>query len=98
MTKFKKTKEVEAIQWFPPGEEGHIPVEGMVSLPGHVLSQIGNREDPWRLDWEIKDRWLYWGGRNNYDFDPIYTLVKPGEWIVFRNGTFIEVLDYDPAI
>lgn len=93
MKKYRQTKTVYAEQWFPPEDPRHIPIEGMVKIPRHVVVEYSDWEKGWQPKWELQDTWVYWGGRSDCDFHPIYLCIEPGWWVV-HEGFGVSVGEY----
>jgi len=99
MTKFRRIEEVEAIQWFPPGHKDHVEIDGVVSLPRHVVKGHTSWEEGWKPVTEVENTYMYWGGRLNCEEEPIYDFLSPGDWIVFNhNGWFETIWEWGPSL
>lgn len=88
MQKFvRRTYEIEALQWFPPGHDKHVPIEGMYSKQGITRYVAGK----WETDLATNQRhpnsfYLPYGVDV---FGAKETHLIEGEWLVWRDGKFV---------
>lgn len=90
MREFSRVETVYAEQWFPPEDPRHVPIEGMVKLPRHVLDQP---DGDYHFTFKVEDTWVYWGGKTDHDYHPIYLCIEPGWWVVTQ-GFSVNVVEY----
>lgn len=90
MKKYKQTKTVYAEQWFPPEDSRHVPIEGMVKIPRHVIDES---DGDYHFTWKLEDTWVYWNKQLDYNYHPIYQPIIPGWWVV-HEGFKVSVVEY----